>query len=254
MRRDNLLAQLIYRSIWAIVGIIATILTITDRMVEIGGDGRPVALFFTAWSVWLSTLCAVLICGNTIYKYVKGERKGYNNFIPLLKFCSNIMIIATFVVSAFALKNEQIWTKDYWVLGSIFKHFLLPILTVLDYVFFDPKHRIRASYPLIGVLLPLVYWIVIIVRILIKRDGNSIPQIEWDNYYPYSFTNFDNGATLGGLCGLLAGICVGLILIGYIFWAADKISKNEEGKLEFKNYIDEDNTLDIIHLIKYQRK
>ncbi len=127
------------------------------------------------------------------------------------------MIVATFIVSAFVLP-DKIWMRGYWTAGSIFKHFLLPILTVVDALCCTPRGSYRPWQPFAALLAPLCYWVCVIVRFVRFRSasGGSIPQALWDSYYPYGFTNLDQGVSLGGLCGLLGGILVGLILCGYL--------------------------------------
>ena len=41
-------------------------------------------------------------------------------------------------------------------------------------------------------------------------------------YYPYGFTNIDNGHTLGFLIGLLGAITVGLILTGTVLYLLNR--------------------------------
>ena len=246
MRNNSVKAQLIYRTFWLLVAIVATVTSFTDHLAATG-DGRPVMLFFTTWSTWLAALVAVAVFIDTVLHAVRGAKQGYNRAMPVIKFSANIVIIATFIVSAFVLP-DKIWMAGYWNVGSIFKHFLLPILTVLDCVLFDPKNHIRISYPFLGVILPLLYWIVVVARIVIYRNacGGAIPEADWNAYYPYGFTNFDNGHTLTGLCGLLAGIMVGLIAIGFLFWVVDKLSK-KDGRLTFTKGVDEDDMNDAVH-------
>jgi hypothetical protein len=244
MKRSSLLAQLIYRSILVIVGITGAILGFVNK-------GAHCFLFYTYWSGWFATIVAITTLVSTILQLAKGEKEGYNKFIPILKFCANIMIIATFVVAGFVLP-DKIWMKEYWTYATgIFYHFLLPIMTVVDSVLFDKKQSYRLVYRFIGFIPSLLYWIIVIWRFLAYRSacGGHIPQAEWAYYYPYGFTNIDNKASLGGLIGLLAGILVALILIGFIYWTVDKLVK-VDGKTKFENKINEEEMTDIIHLLK----
>ncbi len=213
--------RLIFRIIWTIVALIATFLTLKDHLTVLGGDNRPVTLFFTSWSVWLGALAAVLSLISTIKDDAKSPQINI-----LIKFCADMMLIATFVMSALVLP-EKIWMSSYWTAGGTFKHFLLPIFTVTDSILYDEKNSYKISYPFLALVVPFFYWAGVIIRALVTRklNGGSIPQDLWQMYYPYGFTNFDNGHSLGGLCGLLAGIMVALIIIGYSFYFAKKYSK-----------------------------
>ena len=211
----------IYRIFYFAICLVATICTFTDHIAVFGGNGRPVALFFTTWSVWLCFVSSIFC-----FIFAMKEKDDSQNLV-LLKFCADIMIIATFIVAGFVLP-EKIWTRDYWTFGGAFKHFLVPVMTVLDSAFFDKKSSYKIFYPFAGVVIPLIYWIVVIARVCIKRHscGGSLPEALWNSYYPYGFTNFDNGHSLGGLIGLLAGILLGLILIGFLFLALKREKKN----------------------------
>ncbi len=253
MKRFNLKIQLVYRIVWALIAFLATQCTFTDHLLSRGGDGRPVMLFYTTWSVWLAALVALTSLVSTSNQLGKGIRQGYNRIVPLLKFCATIMIIATFVVSAFVLP-DKIWTASYWKYGSFMKHFLLPLVTVGDEILFHPKRHYRAVYPLFGGLAPLVYWVVLIIRNVMARRamGGSIPQELWDSYYPYAFTNFDNGHTLVGLCLLLLGIFAGLILIGLLFWLCDKLVR-KDGRTSFMGGVEESTMTDVFHRYAVQK-
>jgi hypothetical protein len=248
MKRSSLKLQLIYRILLVMVGITGCILGLINK-------GAHCLLFYTYWSGWFATFVAILTLVSTIVQLAKGEKEGYNRYVPILKFTANIFIIATFIVAGFVLP-DKIWSVAYWTYPTgIFYHFLLPIMTVLDSILFDRKRSYRVSYPFFAVIPSLLYWIVIIWRFLAYRNslGGSIPESEWDNYYPYGFTNIDKSASLGGLIGLLAGILVGLILIGFGYWAINKLVKNEDGKTEFVKGVDETQMSDLIHVIKTKK-
>ena len=49
----NPTVKLVIRCIWCAIALVATICTLTDHISFLGGDCRPVTLFFTSWSVWI---------------------------------------------------------------------------------------------------------------------------------------------------------------------------------------------------------
>lgn len=249
--RNNLLAQLIFRSVLLVIAIVSLITSFT--ILNTASDGGSISpfLYYTHWSCFLAELTIGASFISTLVQFIKGKREGNNTYLPLLKFCSNIMIIATFVVAAFVLP-DKIWTSGYWNFSSIVHHFLMPILVVLDSALFDRKRTYRISYPFLGVVLPLLYWIVVIARFSIKRnmEGGKIPEKLWDYYYPYGFTNVDNTSSYVFLISLLAGILVALIAIGFVYYFIDKLEKDETGKFKLNKTIDEENNYDIFARIK----
>ncbi len=249
--RNNLLAQLIFRSVLSVIAIISLITSFTILNKASDGGNISPFLYYTHWSNFLAEVTIFASLFSTIAQFIKGKKEGNNTYLPLLKYCSNIMIIATFVVAAFVLP-DKIWTSGYWTFSSVFHHFLMPILVVLDSLLFDRKRTYRLSYPFLGVVLPLLYWIVVITRFAIKRnmEGGKIKENLWDYYYPYGFTNVDKSSSYVFLISLLAGILVALIAIGFLYYYIDKLEKNELGKLKFKKGVDEENMHDIFSLIK----
>lgn len=205
----------IFRICWLIIATVATILTFTDHLSVFNGDGHPVVLYFTTWSVWFAFAASIvsIACSDKHWSIV-------------LKFCAIILMIATFVVSAFVLP-EKIWTGSYWTLGGTFKHFLLPIITVADTCLFDEKNY-KVWFPFAGVTFPVIYWTVVICRAVMFKNANGgmIPVAIQGDYYPYGFTNLDAGHSLGGLIRLLIIIGVSLIAVGYIFYFFKREKKN----------------------------
>lgn len=223
--------RLSFRILWFLAALVATVCTFTDHLKALGGDGRPVALFFTSWSVWISCAAAALSLAFEIFKKAKGvqnpQASDQGVLHSLLNFCAAIMMIATFIVAAFVLP-DKIWTGAYWEFESAAKHFVLPLLTISDEILFPGRYK--KTFPLWGAALPIAYWFVIIVRNLSARSsfGGSIPQSFWDNYYPYGFTNFDNGRSLKGLCLMLLGIGVGLVAFGFLFLLLEKLKSGKK--------------------------
>lgn len=252
--RNNLLAQLIFRSVLLVVAVISLVTSFT--ILNKASDGGSISpfLYYTHWSCFLAEFTIGASFISTLMQFIKGKREGNNTWLPLLKYCSNIMIIATFVVAAFVLP-DKIWTVGYWNFSSIIHHFLMPILVVVDSALFDRKRTYRVSYPFLGVVLPLIYWIVVITRFTIKRNasGGHIAENLWDYYYPYGFTNMDKSSSYGFLIGLLAGILVALIAIGFAYWALDKLEKGEDGKYHFNKGIDKENMHDVFALIERKK-
>lgn len=220
----NSKAKLIIRCIWLAFALIATVFTLTDHVGFLGGDSKPFTLFFTSWSVWLATLAAGSALVSTLNK-----KERTPQWVLLVKFCAIIMMIATFVISAFVLP-DKIWKASYWTWGSTFKHFLLPLITVADTAIYDEKGSYKIYYPFASLVVPLIYWTAVIGRFCTARTaaGGTIPESLWDAYYPYGFTNIDNGHSLTGLIRLLAIILVALVAIGYGFYFGKKENKTDK--------------------------
>lgn len=224
-------ARLSFRVLWFLAALVSFAFTFIDHVKSLGGDGRPVALFFTSWSAWISFAAAALSLAFEIFKKAKGvqnpQASDQGVLHSLLNFCAAMMMVATFLIAAFVLP-EKIWTAAYWKFGSAFKHFVLPIFTIGDEILFPGKRKI--FFPFLGMVIPISWSFVIIPRAVSARAsfGGSIPQDLWSQYYPYGFTNLDNGHSLKGLCLLFSAIGIGLILFGFLFLLLEKLKSGKK--------------------------
>ena len=223
--------RLSFRILWFLAALVSTVCTFTDHLKALGGDGRPVALFFTSWSVWISFAAATASLAFEILQKAKGVQNAKASdqgvLHSLLNFCAAMMMIATFLIAAFVLP-EKIWTAAYWKFGSAFKHFVLPIFTIGDEILFPGKRKI--FFPFLGMVIPISWCFVIIPRAVSARAsfGGSIPQDLWSQYYPYGFTNLDNGHSLKGLCLLFSAIGIGLAVFGFLFLLLEKLKSGKK--------------------------
>ncbi|MCR4562663.1 MAG: hypothetical protein K5694_05630 [Bacilli bacterium] len=228
--RNNPLVVLIYRAVVLAIALFSSVIPFFIYNINgvTGGNITPF-IYFTNWSVWLVLVAAVI---GFIYalRNKLGKSEGVPSWVEAVRLAAFIMILATFIISAFVLP-AKIWMKEYWTLASTFKHFLLPVVFIFDAIVLSRKQTVKWTFPLFAVIPPLIYWIIIIARFMIKRGGNPLPQAIWADYYPYGFTNIDNGHSLGGLIGLLGGILVGLLIVGYAYYIWNHF---ENGKLTLK--------------------
>lgn len=225
--KANPLFKLIFRSIVLLIAIASTLIGFILPNLTPGGDPISPFLFFTNWSVYLATLSAALVFALNLVGFIRKEEKA-SLAVDLIQFSAVMMILVTFIVSAFVLP-DKIWMAGYWKPASIFKHFLFPILIFVDYFAFARKGSAKAYSPFVALIAPLLYWVILISRIMIARNehGGALPEALWPYYYPYGFTNLDNGKSLGFLLGLGGGIMAAMIAIGFLFYFLKRAKKAE---------------------------
>ena len=216
---ENTTGRLAFRIVLTLVALGALILSFTGS--------SPIALYFTNWSVWFAAAMTFVTLAGTLMSRSGNESILDNGLFRLLKFSAEVMIFATFVVSSFVLP-DKIWTAGFWTLGGAFKHCLLPLLFIADGILCDKRNSYKVGYVFFALVPPIAYWTVVILRFVNYRDsvGGSIPEAEWDRYYPYGFTNIDNGHTLTFLISLLAGIAAGLVITGFVFFSLNRKKKD----------------------------
>ena len=213
---ENTNARLIYRVVLTVVAIGALVFSFLGS--------KPILLYFTNWSVWFAVAMTFITFTGTLMSRFKGDDSLLDNkAVLLLKFCAAVMIFATFVVSSFVLP-EKLWTGAFWTPGGTFKHLLLPVLFLADGILCDKRNSYKVYFIFAALAAPIIYWTAIISRFVSYRNsiGGAIPEDQWSNYYPYGFTNIDNGHTLTFLIALLAGIAVGLLITGTVLFLLNR--------------------------------
>lgn len=152
-------------------------------------------LFFTNWSNLLSAAaaCGSLIC---LYRGVRPPR-----VLAVLKLAAVVMLTITFLVVALVLCPSSGWWVMFDPNGLLFLHFLVPILTVFEFLFLaDMQAPGRSDVPL--ALLPMLAYIVWILAILIVA-GN-------DDLAPYPFLRIHEQPLLTTAVGL-----TGMVMLAY---------------------------------------
>ena len=213
---ENTNARLIYRLVLTAVAIGALVFSFLGN--------KPILLYFTNWSVWFAVAMTFATLIGTLMSKIKGDDSLLDNKLYLmLKFCASVMIFATFVVASFVLP-EKLWTGSFWSGSGTFKHFLLPILFIADGILCDKRNSYKVSFVFAALAAPIIYWTAVISRFLSYRNsvGGAIPEDQWNQYYPYGFTNIDNGHTLTFLIALLAGIAAGLVITGFVLFLLNR--------------------------------
>lgn len=182
-------------------------------------------IFYTLLS---NAACLLFFAAATIYTVrlikhngVKGDATPW----PQLKGAVTMLITVTFLVFAFLLAPQlsQHPAYNFWSAGNICMHYVTPLLVIFDWLIFDKKNSYRWFSPLLWLAPPIAYLIFILIRAqtagVISYTGTR---------YPYFFLDTD---ALGWPLVWLYIICIAafFVVLGYVFWLADKISIGKDG-------------------------
>ncbi len=101
-------------------------------------------------------------------------------------------------------------------LANLIVHLFVPVLSILDWVVFDPKGRLNRLDPFKWLIIPLCYYIFTVIAAKLGMtfyDGS---------HYPYFFIDSD---VLGWGTVMLSvlGLTAAFLAIGYIVFVADKL-------------------------------
>ncbi len=156
-----------------------------------------VALYFAADVVWLSV-----------------QKK---TFAPAIKGAATMAITVTGLVAHFMLGMGFSMGGPMGI-SMLLLHYVVPIMSVCDWLLFDEKGKIAKTAPLQWLLFPLAYFAYILF---------TAPGIAADSQlvrYPYPFIDVD----MLGLPKVLltaALMCLVFVVLGYLIYALDKLAK-----------------------------
>lgn len=165
-------------------------------------------------------LCMAYFFIDVILLLSSRRRDGSLSWCPALKGIAMMGITVTWLVAHFMLGS---FTMGPSLRVSIrLVHYVVPIMTILDWLLFDQKGQIKLSAPPLWAAFPLGYFAVVMA---LAYFGSGVP------FYPYPFMNVETQ----GLVRVLVTVAVMLaffIALGYLFVLIDRLLKKAEAKLQ----------------------
>ena len=143
-------------------------------------------LYFTIQS----NLCIALISFVfIIFDIIKFKKAGFivPNYMYTIKYIFTVAITLTFIVFSIVLTPTMIAKGQGWYLSTIENiclHNLVPILAIIDYCFFDFKFQAKRSTFVLGLAMPLYYFVFAVSFILAGTDFGDGAKA------PYFFLDF----------------------------------------------------------------
>lgn len=111
--------------------------------------------------------------------------KKKETFYPRFKGSVTMAITVTFLVYHFLLSPTADKYEGLAYLRNLIVHYILPIMTIFDYIIFDKKGIYKIIDPLLWLLLPIIYFAFAVIR---ARVGSPFSD---GSYYPYFFIDID---------------------------------------------------------------
>ena len=219
---DNLIAQLVYRTVLCCVSFLAVLLTFG---IFYAGQG-PVTptweflKYYTNLSNYFVFAVSVAMFAGTLRLVQRGERRGFCGTWRTFRFMTVVMILVTFLVYLILLGKP--FTADFWRnIGNLSYHVAAPLLFLFDYIFFEKKRSLSVLTPLFSLLPPLVYVPYIFLL------GEAVPGFE----YPYFFLDV-NTLGYGGVMLWVLALAAVFAALGYLLWLWNRFGKFD-GKWKF---------------------
>ena len=106
------------------------------------------------------------------------------------------------------------------IVANTLVHYVVPIMTLMDYLLFTPKGGFRWQHPFAWLSLPIAYVIFALIRAEVS-DG-MFAGFSGQSRYPYPFLDVDLFG-LGKVLLMVAAILLGALLLGYLLYGLDRL-------------------------------
>jgi len=228
MRKKRKYSSLIFRLIAFIISLYAITQMNQDRMM----GGSPL-VFFTIQSNILVSISFLLLIIVNIRDIIKHKNKCTYNTI--LHTAVVVYISITFLVFWGLLS----WNTDPIYLftpHNILLHFLIPVLAIIDWIFYIPHGRLKNEHSIYFLIYPLLYYIFTIIR---SKIGEPLGIIEFKGNivelkYPYFFIEPSLFTRKWLLITIILFVCCLFYLIGIFYVKIDRYIKKVRRKKKWK--------------------
>lgn len=194
--------------------------------------------YFTTLSNIFVAIMILIFLINEVYSLLTNKKIILDEKLYIVKFLATISISLTFFVFLTLLAP----TIDGGIInayfgngaGSLCVHFITPVLSIIDFLFFDNEYNLKNIHAVYAIIPPLTYVLFVVIA--------SNLGLRWGNMYaPYNFLNFRaptgwfgfdlslfGWETLGiGVFYMLVLLSLLFIVIGRIFiWLKKIINKS----------------------------
>ncbi len=225
MNINNRVVAAIYRTMAALISIFAIS---SDFGVFRGNIASENIFYFTIISNFLCFMMFTFLSIKTIKEIKTYGVKGSTSISPHIKGSILISIILTMMVYHFILIPYALNLDPTRRLSptDIVLHYVVPCLTIFDWILFDDKKRFKLYDPLIWIIIPCIY----VSFVYIQAEYNFIEKLNSGmDKYVYAFLNLD---LLGKqeVEGNIIKIAAILITIGYFLYGIDRIRLKKDEK------------------------
>jgi hypothetical protein len=211
MRVNSTVLSVIFKSMLVLIGIagLLVVFGVFDGTFNIG-----VLNYFTTLS---NLLCVVYFSADIVHVIKNRRAEEITTWRPALKGIAMMGVTITMLVSHFIL-GMGFSMGDRMGLSLLAVHYVVPILTILDWLLFDKKGQISAAAPLTWAIAPLVYFAYAMIA---ARIGDGIGS---HSRYPYPFIDVDV-LGWGKVLSTVFVLVIGFIVLGYGFYFVDRMLK-----------------------------
>lgn len=209
--------QILFQTIYCTLGIIGLLASLGLFSAKFNFD------FYVYYTNLSNYICIGFMFVSLFYTMRKANKKedGFITLAPAFKFMCMIMIMVTFFVYNILLAKDNGIVNYFTSINNLTMHVILPIMFVLDWILFYEHGKTKWYYPLLSVVMPLVYVAFILIR------GAIINHATVSIVYPYFFLNLDT-LGWGGFSMWLSILIIAFVALGYLIYMFDHIKQIKE--------------------------
>ena len=187
MKNNKRVKMSLYLNIMiTILTIIATIIMITGFKFMTGVEPVlestkiGVFKFFTVDSNLFAGIISFIFILNEI-SIIKGEKKEISDKLYILKLMATTAVSLTFIVVFVYLGNiAENGLISLLLNSNLFFHLIIPLLNIIDFIFFIKKDNITYKYAFYGIIPTLLYAVFYTTNVIIHiENGRVSPKYDW---------------------------------------------------------------------------
>ena len=162
-----------------------------------------VFFFFTNLSIILAMLFGIselIYSSNTILKeYLK---------LYLVTYITIVMLVYNLVLAPKAKKDKL--NYDLYSIYDIIAHIIVPILVIVEWIFFSPHQTLSLTAIFFGLIFPLLYCGLVFLKVITKK-GKVFKHS--NNHYPYFFFEIETYGTKKVIFNIISLLVILLLFI-----------------------------------------
>lgn len=212
----NKITQVVFQTIYCVLAIFGIIGSLGYFVVEFNDD------FYLMYTNLSNYICISFMFVSLVYTIKQANKKedGPVTLAPTFKFMCVIMILVTFLVYNFLLAQANGVRHYFTSVPNLTMHLILPVMFILDWVLFYEHGKVKWYYPLLSLIMPLIYVAFILIRAGIVHLAHMSVKV----LYPYFFLDLGT-LGVGGFLGWLFALIAVFVALGYIIYALDNIKR-----------------------------
>ena len=146
---------------------------------------------------------------------------GAVTFAPQVKYTATISLLVTMLIAHFLL-FDAMFRDGQLVWHLVVLHYVVPIMTLLDWVLFDEKGKMPVWGPLAWMSLVVAYLAIVMIGagpLGMNLGGGTTADV---SRYPYTF--LDPGISgVGGVVAFCGVMLVAFVALGYVLFGIDRL-------------------------------